>query len=136
MYRILIPVDDGTDRATAQAEFVTDLPLEFEAVEVTVTHALHDEELDAPESMKHPGRIATVRRVRDALEDAGVDVTVGEISQPPAEGIVDLADEIDADLLVLGGRKRSPAGKVLFGSVSQQVLLESDRPVVVTGGGG
>jgi nucleotide-binding universal stress UspA family protein len=133
VYRILIPVDDDAERATAQAEFVTDLPLESGAFGVTATHALHGEELDAPDAMRNPGRIATVRQLRDTLEEAGVDVTIGEIGQPPAEGIVDLADDIDADLIVLGGRKQSPAGKVLFGSVSQHVLLETDRPVVVTG---
>ncbi|MEF8851957.1 MAG: universal stress protein [Haloarculaceae archaeon] len=135
MYRILIPVDDDEDRAIAQAEFVADLPLSGDGIEVTVTHALHGEELDAPEAMRNPNRIATVRRARDALEDAGIEATIGEIAQPPAEGILDLAEEVDADLLVLGGRKQSPAGKVLFGSVTQEVLLETDRPVVVTGGG-
>jgi len=134
MYRILIPVDDDAGRASAQAAFVTGLPLVGDDVEVTVTHALHGEELEAPDAMRNPGRVSTVRQVRDALEDAGIDVAVGEIGQPPAEGIVDLADDIDADLLVLGGRKQSPAGKVLFGSITQEVLLDTDRPVVVTGG--
>ena len=40
-----------------------------------------------------------------------------------------IADEVDADMIVLGGRGRSPAGKALFGSTTQEVLLGSPCPV-------
>ncbi|PSP66736.1 universal stress protein, partial [Halobacteriales archaeon QH_6_68_27] len=42
---------------------------------------------------------------------------------------VGLAAETDADLVVVGGRKRSPAGKAVFGSTAQEVMLESPCPV-------
>ena len=48
----------------------------------------------------------------------------------PAREIVHYAAAVDADFVVVGGRKRSPVGKVLFGSVTQSVLLGADRPVV------
>nr|WP_276414161.1 universal stress protein [Halomicroarcula sp. XH51] len=34
-------------------------------------------------------------------------------------------------MIVLAGRKRSPAGKALFGSVTQDVILGTDRSVLV-----
>jgi nucleotide-binding universal stress UspA family protein len=40
-----------------------------------------------------------------------------------------IADEVDADMIVLGGRGRSPARKALFGSTTQEVLLGSPCPV-------
>jgi nucleotide-binding universal stress UspA family protein len=53
----------------------------------------------------------------------------GRVGDPPEE-IVDEAAQEDARYVVVGGRKRSPVGKALFGSVSQSIILESDRPVV------
>ena len=111
MYRVLVPVDDSHERALSQAEFITGQPWRTGDVEVTVTHALTGEELDAPDAMQSTERIGTVKRVREHLEEHGYDVTIGEISQPPSEGIIDLADDIDADHIVLGGRKQSPAAR-------------------------
>ncbi|MEI2776985.1 MAG: universal stress protein [Tetrasphaera sp.] len=49
----------------------------------------------------------------------------------PAEAILDLADELDASLLVMGSRRRRPIGKLILGSTVQKVLLESMIPVLV-----
>lgn len=54
------------------------------------------------------------------------DARVGD----PATEIVKVAETVDARFVVVGGRKRSPTGKAVFGSVSQSVILNSDRPVV------
>ncbi|WP_345782540.1 universal stress protein [Halostagnicola sp. A-GB9-2] len=48
----------------------------------------------------------------------------------PAEEIIEFANETDAHYIVIGGRKRSPVGKALFGSVTQSVLLDATQPVV------
>lgn len=55
--------------------------------------------------------------------------TVGRVGDP-VESILDVADEVDAQYVVVGGRERSPTGKALFGSTAQSVLLKSNRPVV------
>jgi len=66
--------------------------------------------------------------------EAGVSVTTRSEGGDPAEIIVQVAREIDADLIVMGGRKRSSLGSLLFGSVSQAVILDTIRPVMMTGG--
>ncbi|WP_136717804.1 universal stress protein [Halorientalis salina] len=135
MYTILLPIGDEESLADAQAEFVTAYPTgDKSEVEVVATHVLRGVELDAPEAMRKPGRVGTVRRAVEKLEDSGFSVSVKEAGSPPAEGIIELAKEIDADHIVMGGHKRSPAGKAIFGSVTQSVILDTDVPVTVTGG--
>jgi nucleotide-binding universal stress UspA family protein len=46
------------------------------------------------------------------------------------EEILAAANKHDARYIVIGGRKRTPAGKALFGSATQSILLNADRPVV------
>lgn len=50
----------------------------------------------------------------------------------PADRIVDYAAKQDARYIVVTGRRRSPAGKMIFGSVAQEMLLNADCPVVVS----
>lgn len=47
-----------------------------------------------------------------------------------AKEIVRYAESVDAHYVVLAPRRRSPAGKALFGSTAQSVLLQADCPVV------
>ena len=65
----------------------------------------------------------------DVVDETTVEI-VG-LEGEPAPSIVDYAEEVDARFIVLGGRDRSPAGKAVFGSTTQSVLLETDRPTVV-----
>ncbi|MGM0605741.1 MAG: universal stress protein [Halobacteriota archaeon] len=71
--------------------------------------------------------------VRETIEDLeGVQFEprgrVGDV----AEEILDAVAEIDPRYLVMSGRRRSPTGKAIFGSISQTVLLNVDCPVVTT----
>jgi nucleotide-binding universal stress UspA family protein len=47
-----------------------------------------------------------------------------------AEEILKVVRDTDADLLVIGIRHRSPVGKMIMGSVAQQVLLDAPCPVL------
>ncbi|MFW6447957.1 MAG: universal stress protein [Halobacteriota archaeon] len=136
MYRILMPVDADEGRARSQARFVAGLPGATDGVDVRLLFVFSHEGEDLPEELsrfKSADRIGSVRRAVEHLEAANVDVEVAEESGKPARIILREAEDFDADLIVLGGRKRSPVGKAIFGSVAQTVILESDRPVAVTG---
>ena len=137
MYRVLMPVDGNEDRALAQAEYVASLPDAPDSVEVILLYVFVESDEDLPDELeafsRSVDRIASVRRAREYLEEQGVAVELNEGSVDAAENILAEAEGRDVDAIVLGGRKRSPAGKALFGSVTQSVILKADRPVMVAG---
>ena len=49
---------------------------------------------------------------------------------PAADSLVSTARDIDADLVVIGLRRRSPVGKLITGSSAQAILLDAPCPVV------
>ncbi|GAB7017275.1 universal stress protein [Halostagnicola sp. A-GB9-2] len=65
----------------------------------------------------------------DVLESTDRVVARGRVGDP-AEEILEVAERLPARYLVVGGRKRSPVGKALFGSVTQSILLGASSPVV------
>lgn len=48
-----------------------------------------------------------------------------------ADAILDHAEKVDAEIIVMGSRKRTPVGKFLLGSTTQRVLLDAAVPVLV-----
>jgi nucleotide-binding universal stress UspA family protein len=126
-YRILLPIDESERRSTAQAEAVAALPGAAEAT-VTLLHVFDEETADAAVT-----DLKSAAAVDDVLSAAGVSFDPLATTGDPAEAIRRVADEVDADCIVLGGRKRSGLGSLLFGSVTRSVTLATDRPVTVTG---
>jgi nucleotide-binding universal stress UspA family protein len=70
--------------------------------------------------------------VRTRLDEAGV---VYEIDQQvrghdASEEVVEAADRVQASLIVIGMRRRTPTGKLLTGSQAQRILLDAHCPVL------
>jgi nucleotide-binding universal stress UspA family protein len=128
MYHVVIGVDDNEERALACARAAADLPGDASEKRVTVIHSFTDNPSGASAS-----QLASVRDVTDFLEGEEIEVEVAESSGDPADQLLETARELDADLIVVAGRKRSPTGKALFGSVTQSIILNAERPVMVAG---
>lgn len=129
MYTFVVGVDTDADRARRQAEAITALPLATESVTVVLLHAFQEKTGGGTVEQVKP-----VREAREQLEAAGFDVTAEGYGGDPATAILNVADDHDADQIVVAGRKRSPTGKALFGSTTQDVVLGTDRPVLVCDG--
>ncbi|MFC7204212.1 universal stress protein [Haloferax namakaokahaiae] len=128
MYHVVIGVDDDAEHALACVEEVGKMPGDASEKQVTLVHSFTDNPSGASAT-----QIRSIREAGEYLDEHGIEYDVNEASGDPADVIIELAEEEDADLIVIGGRKRSPAGKALFGSVTQTVILNAGRPVMVTG---
>ncbi|MEF8783396.1 MAG: universal stress protein [Haloarculaceae archaeon] len=127
MYTVVAGIDTDESRALAQAKAISALPSADEEVRAILLHVFGEN----PEGGTVE-QVKSVRRARDHLEEADVTVELEGSSGNPAETILRVAKREGADQIILAGRKRTPTGKVLFGSVTQSVILDSDRPVLVS----
>jgi nucleotide-binding universal stress UspA family protein len=72
------------------------------------------------------------RELGETLSDAGIKSTVhARLSNGASDGdrLAELAEEVDADLVIVGGRRRTPTGKAVFGSTAQTIMLNAPCPV-------
>lgn len=125
MTRVLLSIDEDESRAKSQAETVLDL-LETNDLSVDLLHVFEEN----PEGATAQ-QLGSIRRAKELLEDEDVEVRIQGEGGNPAQQITDHADDIDADAICIAGRKRSPTGKVVFGSVTQDVILNTGRSVLV-----
>jgi len=73
----------------------------------------------------------TLEDLERRLREIGVSFVIRQpISNHVAEGVLAEADRVRARLLVVGLRRRSAVGKVLLGSIAQQIVLEATMPVL------
>lgn len=140
MEKIVIATD-GSPAAHEAVDFGLDLAKEHGAT-VDFVHvlqlalvprngfgAVHEERHEeAPEDrrvLEEAEALADLRSVRSTTELLRGDVV---------DEIVAYADNVDADLIVLGARGRGALPGALLGSVSRGVLAESKRPVAIVRG--
>ncbi|SEP12938.1 universal stress protein [Trujillonella endophytica] len=87
-----------------------------------------------PDAANDPRFLDEGERIRLAdrllFEGAAFEIEQLVRGREAAEELVAEAERVDASLIVVGLRRRSPTGKLLFGSQAQRVLLDADRPVL------
>jgi nucleotide-binding universal stress UspA family protein len=140
--RTILIATDGSPAAREAVEYGLELA---EAEHATATLL----QFIPPVDWTQLDRGAVIRPVPDeiekrrgfALDEAavlaaqhGVTVSFEVVAGVPADEIVAFADNHDVDLTVIGSRGRGAVASALMGSVSQAVVHESRRPVLVVRG--
>lgn len=80
--------------------------------------------------------LATLRDEMDSLaqslrgEGIEADALLLTEGSDAADAFLEVARTEGVDLIVIGVRRRSPVGKLVLGSVSQDILLQADCPVL------
>ncbi|MGJ7441550.1 universal stress protein [Aquipuribacter sp. MA13-6] len=74
----------------------------------------------------------------EQLHEHGLSYEVRHLprSSDPADDLLAVADEVEAHVIVIGLRRRSPVGKLILGSNAQRILLDATCPVLAVKGDG
>jgi nucleotide-binding universal stress UspA family protein len=98
--------------------------------ELIVVHSMEggDKE-EAEEVLEYRRELEEVER---RLTEMGISHQVHEFvrGQTPSEDLVQCATDLEAELIVIGLRRRSSVGKFLLGSNAQEILLDAKCPVL------
>jgi nucleotide-binding universal stress UspA family protein len=136
--RILLPVDFSPNSVGA-ARYAAALADHFHA-ELTMLHAFASPPSVTPMTWDHVGDIGAVieefqkerRRELECFakdEFAGVNVKRVMVTGDPARTIVEEAEQLHADLIVMSTRGCGTFRRLLFGSVTAKVLHDTTCPV-------
>lgn len=130
--RILVPTDgSGIDRVAEHAIEVA-AAMDATLFAIYVVDEEVDETLDddTRSVLEAEGERAT-KRVKSLATDRNVDAeSVIRYGMPHRE-ILDYADELDADAIVMGTHGRTGLNRFLIGSVTDRVIRTGDVPVLV-----
>ncbi len=143
MFKSIVVGTDGSDTATQAVRQAVDLAralgatLELvSAYEPVAKQRLQEERRDAPEDLQwaiNPREDvdATLGTAADVARAEGVTVNVYPRQGDPADAILDVAEEREADLIVVGNKGMTGAKRFLLGSVPNKVSHHAPCSVLI-----
>lgn len=81
--------------------------------------------------------VQEIELVKSRLAESGVSHELRQLvrGHEPADEVVDLAEEVGAELIVIGLRRRTAVGKFLLGSTAQRILMHAQCAVLAVKAG-
>ena len=143
MFSSIVVGTDGSDTATQAVRQAVDLAGAIGArVDLVSAYApvpsqrLRDERRDAPEDLQwaitpREDVDAMLGDAADVARDAGVETRVYPRQGDPADAILDVAEETDADLIIVGNKGMTGAKRFLLGSVPNKVSHHAPCSVLI-----
>jgi nucleotide-binding universal stress UspA family protein len=143
MFSSIVVGTDGSDTAAQAVRQAVDLAqsvgakLELvSAYEPVPSQRLREERREAPEDIQwaiNPREDvdATLEAAATIARDAGVTVAVYPRQGDPADAILDVAEERDADLIIVGNKGMTGAKRFLLGSVPNKVSHHAPCSVLI-----
>ncbi|MEM0350584.1 MAG: universal stress protein [Archaeoglobaceae archaeon] len=126
---LVVALDAKSDRSERVIAFsIAEAKLRKE--KVIFVHSLYGGDKTSPKEIEEGEKL--LKWAEEIAKREGIEFETRMLirGKEPAEDIIDFADEVNASLIIIGVRKRRPAGKVIFGSVAQDIILHSTKPVV------
>ncbi len=139
MYKKVVLAVDGSDVSKVAAKHAVNLAKQgggtIIAVHVIPPIDVTDIETFRPdtvlEGLKKEGE-KILSEVKDLAEREDVQIQTRIADGVPYDKICEVADESDADLIIMGSHGRTGIGKVFIGSVTERVINKTKcRPVLV-----
>jgi nucleotide-binding universal stress UspA family protein len=96
---------------------------------IVINSSRGGKDFDAEEAVRFESELRTIEGRLDA---AGVNHEVRQLvrGNDPSEDLIAVAEEVDAEFIVIGLRRRTPVGKLILGSNAQRILLDASCPVL------
>jgi nucleotide-binding universal stress UspA family protein len=101
----------------------------FGAEIIIVTSLEQDAELTKEDIDKAESKLEKIKKSFSA-DNIPCEIHAVVSYQSPGEDLVDLAKDYNVDEIIIGVRRRSKVGKLVFGSTAQYVILEAPCPVL------
>jgi nucleotide-binding universal stress UspA family protein len=143
LFKSIVVGTDGSDTATQAVRQAVDLArsvgakLELvSAYEPVPAQRLSEERRQAPEDLQwaiNPREDvdATLEAAAKIARDAGVPVDVYARQGDPADAVLDVAEEREADLIIVGNKGMTGAKRFLLGSVPNKVSHHAPCSVMI-----
>jgi nucleotide-binding universal stress UspA family protein len=143
MFGSIVVGTDGSDTATEAVRQATELAkavgakIELvSAFEPVGNQRLREERQQVPEDMswmvnQREDVDATLQAAAERIKEAGVDVETYARQGDPADAILDVAEEKNAGLIVVGNKGMSGAKRFLLGSVPNKVSHHAPCSVMI-----
>lgn len=141
MYDTILLATDGSSDAEAAIEhaiaLVTTADTTLHVVSVVETRTAYDNAIIDPEEVRENLRADArdaVAAAQSTASAAGIDCETTVTEGPPPDEILSVADDIDADGIVVGATGRSGFKRLVLGGTAEQLLESATIPVIVVGG--